>query len=140
MASHELPVTSPPEVKCCAISYPAPWVLLVTINRPKQMNSIPYAGHWEMEALFTWFDQEPNLRVAIITGAGNKAFCAGQDLIELGEIKTKRPPVWAMRHPPSGFCGLSRRNGKKPVIAAVNGYALGGGFETSLNWYVHVLC
>jgi len=40
----------------------------------------------------------------------------------------------ARRHPPSGFAGISRRVGKKPIIAAVNGFALGGGFEICLNW------
>ena len=46
------------------------------------MNSLPSASHWEADALLSWFDNEPSLRVAIITGAGKKAFCAGQDLIE----------------------------------------------------------
>lgn len=91
-----------------------------------------------MGEVFDWFDQEPNLRVAIITGAGKKAFCAGQDLIELGKIRSKQiqasPAL--MRHPLSGFGGISRRAGKKPIIAAVNGFALGGGFEIVLGWYV----
>lgn len=87
-----------------------------------------------MDALFTWFDEEPNLRVAIITGVGTRSFSAGLDLIELGNIEHSRPPPWTIQLPASGFAGLSRRKGKKPVIAAVNGYALGGGFETSLNW------
>jgi enoyl-CoA hydratase/carnithine racemase len=134
MEKHQLPSTNPPETKSCLLSYPAPWVLLVTINREAQMNSIPYGGHWEMDALFTWFDEEPNLRVAIITGVGTRSFSAGLDLIELGNIEHSRPPPWTIQLPASGFAGLSRRKGKKPVIAAVNGYALGGGFETSLNW------
>lgn len=98
------------------------------------MNSIPFAGHWELGAVFDWFDAEPNLRVAIITGAGEKAFCAGQDLIELGKLKSggTMPHSGAMRHPTSGFAGISRRAGKKPIIAAVNGFALGGGFEIVL--------
>lgn len=102
------------------------------------MNSIPFAGHWEMGSIFDWFDSEPNLRVAIITGAGEKAFCAGQDLIELGKLKQggKMPHPATMRHPISGFAGISRRAGKKPIIAAVNGFALGGGFEIVLGWYV----
>lgn len=128
--------TQPPQSSSYLLSYPSPHILLVTINRAAQMNSIPSYAHWEADALFTWFDAEPSLRVAIITGAGKKAFCAGQDLIEQGQFKVKPPPASARRHPESGFAGISRRVGKKPIIAAVNGFALGGGFEICLNWYV----
>src|ERR1700712_1263105 len=108
----------PPSSSSFKLSYPAPYVLLVTINRPEAMNSIPSYAHWEADALFTWFDNEPSLRVAVITGAGPKAFCAGQDLIEQGRFKIKPPTPQEARHPPSGFCGISRRAGKKPIIAA----------------------
>lgn len=130
------PATSPPPTSHVLLSYPAPYVLLVTINRERAMNSIPFAGHTEMGEVFDWFDREPNLRVAIVTGAGKKAFCAGQDLIELGKIKSGevRMNSAMMRHPLSGFGGISRRAGKKPIIAAVNGFALGGGFEIVLGW------
>ncbi|KAF2276002.1 ClpP/crotonase [Westerdykella ornata] len=126
--------TSPPPTSHVLLSYPAPFVLLVTINRERQMNSIPFAGHTEMGEVFDWFDREPNLRVAIITGAGKKAFCAGQDLIELGKIRSGKVKTSSalMRHPLSGFGGVSRRAGKKPIIAAVNGFAFGGGFEIVL--------
>ncbi|KAF2674432.1 ClpP/crotonase [Microthyrium microscopicum] len=120
----------PPSVTTYKLSYPAPHVLLITINRPKQMNSIPVLGHWEADSLFTWFDEEPSLRVAVITGAGDKAFSAGADLIEAGKTRgagKAQAPV-----PLSGFMGVSRRVGKKPIIAAVNGFALGGGFEICL--------
>ncbi|KAJ4358566.1 uncharacterized protein N0V89_003150 [Didymosphaeria variabile] len=135
MASTMLkPATQPPPTSHVLLTYPAPHVLLVTINRERQMNSIPYAGHTEMGQVFDWYDREPNLRVAIITGAGKKAFCAGQDLIELGKIRqgTIERDVAKQRHPLSGFGGISRRAGKKPIIAAVNGFALGGGFEIVL--------
>lgn len=128
--------TTPPSSDSFLLSYPAQYILLVTINREKAMNSIPSYAHWEADAIFSWFDKEPSLRVAIITGAGKKAFCAGQDLIEQAKFKVSPPPASARRHPPSGFSGLSRRVGKKPIIAAVNGFALGGGFEICLNWYL----
>lgn len=116
------------------ISYPTPEILLVTFNRPQAQNSLPTYAHWELEELFLWFDSEPSLRIAIVTGAGSKAFCAGQDLIEQGTLK-KNPPHRAIReHPKGGFAGISRRIGKKPIIAAVNGFALGGGMEIVLNW------
>jgi enoyl-CoA hydratase/carnithine racemase len=132
------PKTTPPPTEHCILSYPAPYVLLVTINRERAMNSIPFAGHTELGEVFDWFDREPNLRVAIITGAGKKSFCAGQDLIELGKIKAGQIKMNSamMRHPLSGFAGISRRTGKKPIVAAVNGFALGGGFEIVLGWYV----
>ncbi|OBT43469.1 hypothetical protein VE00_06154 [Pseudogymnoascus sp. WSF 3629] len=125
--------SQPPTSEAYLVSYPAQHVVLLTINRPKVMNCIHAQGHWDMDAFFQWFDHEPSLRVAIITGAGPKAFCAGQDLIEQGRFKVDRPPTSFLKHPPGGFAGLSRRIGKKPVIAAVNGFALGGGFEITLN-------
>lgn len=128
--------TKPPPTPTYILSYPAPHVILVTINRPQAMNSLPYAAQWEADTLFNWFDAEPSLRVAIITGAGDKAFCAGQDLIEQSMMKKNAAPRQMTTHPFSGFMGVSRRAGKKPILAAVNGFALGGGFEIVLNWYV----
>jgi enoyl-CoA hydratase/carnithine racemase len=134
--------TQPPPTPTYILSFPADYVLLITINRPKAMNSLPYASHWEADALLQWFDREPSLRVAVITGTG-KAFCAGQDLIEQRDLANLReqaakgekvdiPDTRLLRHPFSGFMGVSRRAGKKPVIAAVNGWAMGGGFEICL--------
>ncbi|RDW80763.1 hypothetical protein BP5796_05461 [Coleophoma crateriformis] len=123
--------TQPPSSKMFQLSFPTPNILLMTINRPKAMNSIPMAGHWEAASILDWFDSEPSLRVAIVTGAGKKAFSAGQDLIELSSVK--KSPGKEGSHPSSGFLGISKRIGKKPIIAAVNGFALGGGFETCLN-------
>ena len=128
----------PPPHPTFLLSYPTPEILLLTINRAPQMNSLPSSSHWEADAILSWYDKEPTLRALVITGAGQKAFCAGQDLIEQAGFRGDAAPVGeAMalrRHPQSGFAGISRRVGKKPVIAAVNGFALGGGFEICLNW------
>ena len=97
------------------------------------MNAIPLSGHQEGSTLFDWFDSEPSLIVAIITGAGSKAFCAGADLLEQRTTNQKASQQ-QQALPTAGFAGLTRREGKKPVIAAVNGFALGGGFEMCLNW------
>jgi len=125
----------PPTTKYTLVTFPTPHIVVVTINRPKQQNSLPFAAQWELHGIFTWYDNEPSLRAAIITGAGPKSFCAGQDLMELGTLTkddmTKRP--WELRQPPTRFGGISGRVGKKPIIAAVNGYAYGGGFEIVLN-------
>ncbi len=126
--------TQPPELTVYEISFPAPFVLLVTINREKSMNAIHTDGHFEGDRLFQWFDEEPSLRVAVITGKGKKAFCAGQDLKMLMEKQMSGEQSNVAAFPPTGFGGISRRVGKKPVIAAVNGLALGGGFELALNW------
>ncbi|CRG84616.1 hypothetical protein PISL3812_01878 [Talaromyces islandicus] len=130
--------SQPPSSQYYLLSYPAPHVLLVTINREKHRNALNYQAHWDADAIFRWFDKEPSLRVAVVTGKGSKAFCAGQDLIEQGSracaaTEEGQEKQSGLSHPPGGFMGLSRRRGKKPVVAAVNGFALGGGFEICLN-------
>ncbi|MCJ1272209.1 hypothetical protein MMC22_012117, partial [Lobaria immixta] len=123
--------TPPPSTSFAQLSFPAPHVLLVTLSRPASLNCINAEGHHELAAVWAWLDNEPSLRVGIVTGAG-KAFCVGADLKEwsntLAAPSSSRP-----QPPPSGFGGLSRRVGKKPIIAAVNGACLGGGFEMAVN-------
>jgi len=98
-------------------------LLEVTINRPDARNSLPNAAHHELSAIFDAYEADPELWVAIITGAGDKAFCAGADLKNAGS---------GLPMPHGGFAGLTSRSKTKPVIAAVNGFAFGGGFETVL--------
>lgn len=103
-------------------------VAKITINRPQAMNSINSQAWNELGAAFERFAGDNELWVAVLTGAGDRAFCAGADLKELATgaaVRTEQMMRW-------GWAGLVRQYCEKPVIAAVNGYALGGGTELAL--------
>ena len=101
-------------------------VMTVTFNRPERRNALHSAASHELGRIFDEFEADPKLRVGIVTGAGQHAFCAGGDL--RAEVIPGMPPV-----PESGFAGLIARFGRrKPLVAAVNGAAMGGGFEAAL--------
>ncbi len=100
--------------------------LVVEINRPERMNALHPPANEELAAVFDDFAADPDLWIAIITGAGDRAFSAGNDLRWQAEGN-------AITVPETGFAGLtSRYDLTKPVIAAVNGVAMGGGFEIAL--------
>ncbi|RCI04885.1 hypothetical protein CU098_013333, partial [Rhizopus stolonifer] len=120
-----------PKTEYTLLSFPEPHVLLITINRQKQYNALNAAANWELHHVFNWAEQEDSIWCIIITGAGNKAFCTGMDLVSAHEARENdKSSVGGSAMPPTGFGGLSnRRMSRKPVIAAVNGFALGGGME-----------
>ena len=103
---------------------------IVTINRPAAMNALDPDTNAELAEIFDDFAADPDQWVAIVTGAGEKAFSSGNDLKETVRRMARGVP---METPVSGFGGLtSRFNLDKPLIAAVNGIAMGGGFEVAL--------
>lgn len=130
------------------LDFPITHVLRVRLNSPRTLNTIPASDHIKYDELWTHFETEPSLRVAIITGTG-RVFCAGADLKgwkdtvqqerQQGHLKnqdggydpTKSASLDIVHY--NGFLALSDRSNKKPIIAALNGSAYGGGTEALLN-------
>lgn len=105
-------------------------VMLITLNRPEARNSVNLTTYLMLGDALEQAEHDPEVRVVILTGAGDLAFCAGQDLkaVARGEATSPDDPVkraW-------GWGGIASHPISKPVIAAVNGFALGGGTEITL--------
>ena len=116
----ELPATS-------ASGDPVDGVALVTLDRPQVMNALSFALLDELGAALAALDADLSCRVVVITGAGERAFAAGVDIRELAD---QTPDTLLDRDP---FAVVERIPGMRvPVIAAVRGFALGGGFELAL--------
>lgn len=100
----------------------------VTLNRPAVLNAINQSMHDELQRAFDQFSEDDEQYLCVIAGAGERAFSAGSDLKAIAQART--PNVY----PRSGYAGLIERfDLDKPLIAAVDGVAVGGGFEIALS-------
>jgi enoyl-CoA hydratase len=106
------------------LTEPRERVLVITINRPDQRNAVNAAVAEGIAAALDQLDGEPGLSVGVITGAG-KGFCAGMDLKAF--VAGERPYAGDR-----GFAGITQRSAEKPLIAAVEGFAVAGGLEVAL--------
>ena len=110
-------------------------VAIITLNRPAAMNALDFAANDELIAAWEEFRDDARLRVAVLTGAGNHAFCAGADL-KTYTLDYFQQSATAFRRTVTdgpGFGGITRNlDVYKPIIAAINGYCISGGLELAL--------
>lgn len=113
-------------------------VATVTIDRPDVLNAVDLATEAELVRIWDDIERNNDIRVVVLTGAGERSFCAGADLKNTSNLKGV--DYWAASRP-GGFGGIALRETLNvPVIAKVNGFALGGGFEMVLGCDLVVAC
>jgi crotonobetainyl-CoA hydratase len=112
-------------------------VARITLARPASLNAVDLATEAELQRIWTELEQNRDVRVIVLTGEGERAFCVGADL---KNPSTSGLEYWAAPRP-GGFGGIALRETLNvPVIARVNGFALGGGFEMVLGCDLVVAC
>ena len=107
-------------------------VARVTIDRPDVLNAVDLATEAELQRIWTEIEGNRDVWCVVLTGAGDRAFCVGSDLSDASQSGASGVDYW-MAERPGGFGGIALRTSLEvPVLARVNGYALGGGFEMVL--------
>ena len=99
---------------------------IVTLNRPEKLNAVTEEMSYALVAIAEWANDDDRVRAVVLTGAGERAFCAGSDIRQLDKYATP----WDFRNRVDYCDALAEL--RKPIIVAVNGYAFGGGLETAL--------
>ncbi len=113
-------------------------VATVTIDRPEVLNAVDLPTEAELQRIWSDIESRSDIRAVVLTGAGERSFCAGADLKNTSNLKGVE--YWAAARP-GGFGGIALRETLDvPVIARVNGLALGGGFEMVLGCDIVVAC
>ena len=113
-------------------------IATVTIDRPDVLNAVDLPTEAELVRIWEDIERRDDIRVVVLTGAGERSFCAGADLKNTSNLKGVE--YWAASRP-GGFGGIALRASLNlPVIARVNGFALGGGFEMVLGCDIVVAC
>ena len=110
-------------------------IVLITINRPQKLNALNVKTMQELDQAFSAVYADPNIRGVILTGSGEKAFVAGADISEIAHLDAPHGNYFAAK----GQAVFAKiENCPKPVIAAVNGFALGGGCELAMACHLRV--
>lgn len=110
-------------------------ILTIVINRPDKLNALNKEVFFELNKILEEIENNPAIKSAIITGAGSKAFVAGADISEFGGLNKEEAMALAKR----GQDTFARiENSSKPIVAAVNGFALGGGCELAMSCHFRV--
>lgn len=108
----------------------------VSIHRPNKLNALNAALLEEIHQLFLSLEKEKDIRVIVLTGSGEKAFVAGADIAEFAQFDAQQGKMLSRKGQETVFDLIAQSS--KPVIAAINGFALGGGLELALSCHIRV--